>query len=138
MRKSLILLPFALASLAACDQVGQKLGIEDAAKKDARMEAEGKAVGSACRQSGRAIEDCYSVYHWLPKAPIYTGWRDMDEYMRENKIETVIPQLPPAPPPETGKKKKKKAPVEGEADAKAADGDAKADEEKAGKADSRR
>ena len=107
MRQLLILLPLALLGLAGCDQVNQKLGLEDPAKKEARQEAEGKAVGSACRHSGRAIEDCYSIYNWLPKAPIYEGWREMDAYMRENKIETVDPQLPPPEGP--GAKKKKKS-----------------------------
>src|SRR5574343_186187 len=96
-----------LCGLAACDQVNQKLGLEDPAKKEARQEQEAKAVGSACRQSGRAIEDCYSIYGWLPKAGIYAGWREMDEYMRENKLETIVPQLPPPEAP--GNKKKKSA-----------------------------
>ncbi|MDP3438332.1 MAG: hypothetical protein Q8R95_01890 [Azonexus sp.] len=82
------------------------MGLEDLTKKDARTEAEGKAVGSACRQSGRAIEDCYAIYSWLPKAGIFEGWREMDGYMRENKIETIVPQLPPPEAP--GNKKKKK------------------------------
>ena len=72
--------------------------------KAARADAEGKAVGGACRQSGRAIEDCYSIYSWLPKAPIYEGWRDMDAYMRDNKLETVEPQLPPVAAPGTKRK----------------------------------
>lgn len=113
-----------LGSIAGCDQVQQKLGLEDQAAKNARNEAEGKAVGGACRQSGRAIEDCYSIYSWLPKAPIFEGWRDMDAYMRENNLETIAPQLPPPQPPETGKKKKKAKPppAEGEgADAAAGD-----------------
>ncbi|MBK7414024.1 MAG: hypothetical protein IPJ38_01815 [Dechloromonas sp.] len=25
----------------------------------------------------------------------FSGWKEMDEYMRENKLETIIPQLPP-------------------------------------------
>jgi len=95
-----------ILALTACDQVGQKLGLEDPAKKEAKTEQEAKAVGSACRQSGRAIEDCYSIYGWLPKAGIYAGWREMDEYMRENKLETVEPQLPPPEGPGTKKKKK--------------------------------
>lgn len=95
-----------LASLSGCDQINQKLGLEDPAAKEARLEPEAKAVGSACRHSGRAIEDCYAIYSWLPKAGIYAGWREMDEYMRDNKIETIAPQLPPAEPP--GPKKKKK------------------------------
>lgn len=121
MSKRLALLPLILLPLLGCEQVNQKLGLEDPAKKEARNEAEGKAVGSACRQSGRAIEDCYSIYSWLPKAAIYAGWREMDEYMRENKIETVEPQLPPAEPP-GAKKKKKAAPAgEGEGETKSAE-----------------
>lgn len=107
-------LTLALA-LTGCDQINQKLGLEDLGKKDARLEAEGKAVGSACRQSGRAIEDCYAIYTWVPKAGVFEGWREMDAYMRENKIDTIVPQLPPPEPP--GMKKKKKEPV---ADAEAA------------------
>ena len=80
--KKIIFAIIAAFTLGACDQVSQKLGLEDSAKKEARLEPEAKAVGSACRQSGRAIEDCYSIYNWLPKAGIYAGWREMDEYMR--------------------------------------------------------
>jgi len=96
-----------LLALAGCDQVSQKLGLEDQAQKEARTEGEAKAVGSACRHSGRAIEDCYAIYSWLPKAGIYAGWREMDEYMRQNQIETIAPQLPPAESPNAAKKRKK-------------------------------
>ena len=89
------------ATLSGCDLIQQQMGIEDPATKAAKAEAEGRAVGGACRQSGRAIEDCYAIYSWLPKASTYEGWRDMDAYMRENKLETVEPQLPPVPPPNT-------------------------------------
>lgn len=136
MHRFLALLPFLLALLAGCEQVNHKLGLEDPAKKEARAEAEGKAVGGGCRQSGRAIEDCYAIYNWLPKAAIYAGWRDMDAYMRENNIETVAPVLPPAEPPApgAGKKKKKSAPAEeesGGSEGKAKD--AKSEEKPAGK-----
>lgn len=104
------LLPLLLIALAlplsACDQIQQMLGLEDLAAKEARIEAEGKAVGGGCRQSGRAIEDCYAIYSWLPKAAVFSGWRDMDAYMRDNKLETVEPQLPP-PQPEGRKKRAK-------------------------------
>ena len=103
MKKTLLAFT-ALLALSGCDQVSQKLGLEDPTKKEARLEPEAKAVGSACRQSGRAIEDCYSIYGWLPKAGIYAGWREMDEYMRENKLETVAPQSPPPEPPAVKKK----------------------------------
>lgn len=108
MIKSCLSIAAAALFLSGCDQVNQKLGLEDPAKKEAKIEAEARAVGSACRQSGRAIEDCYAIYAWLPKAGIYAGWREMDEYMRENKIDTIAPQLPPAEPP--GSKKRKTAP----------------------------
>jgi hypothetical protein len=93
-----------LFSLAGCDMIQQQMGFEDLNAKAARADAEGKAVGGACRQSGRAIEDCYSIYSWLPKSAIYEGWRDMDAYMRENKLETVEPQLPPVSAPGTRRK----------------------------------
>lgn len=93
-----------LCGLSGCDAIQQRMGIVDPAAKAAQAEADGKAVGGACRQSGRAIEDCYSIYSWLPKSSIYEGWRDMDAYMRDNKLETVEPQLPPVAPPGTKKK----------------------------------
>ena len=85
--------------LAGCDMIQNELGLEDPAVKAAKTDGEGRAVGGACRQSGRAIEDCYAIYAWLPKAPIYEGWRDMDAYMRDNKLETIVPQLPPVAAP---------------------------------------
>ena len=98
-----------LLGVSGCDMIKQKMGIEDPLEKAARAEAEGKAVGGACRQSGRAIEDCYSIYSWLPKSAVYEGWRDMDAYMRDNKLETITPQLPPPAPPALPTPKKKKA-----------------------------
>lgn len=74
--------------LAGCDQ----LGIDTPAAEAAREEAEGKAIGGACRQSGRALEDCYQINRRAPKAAIFSGWRDMDAYMRENKIEEIKPE----------------------------------------------
>ena len=102
-----IFLISAILLLTGCDQVNQKLGLEDPAKKEATLEAEGKAVGSGCRHSGRAIEDCYSIYSWLPKASVFAGWREMDAYMRESNMETIAPQLPPPEPPANNKNKKK-------------------------------
>lgn len=107
MIKRIFLVALTSFALAGCDQVSQKLGLEDAARKEANQQAEGKAVGSACRQSGRAIEDCYSIYNWLPKASIYEGWKEMDAYMRENQLETVAPQLPPPESPAAARKRRK-------------------------------
>ena len=83
------LLLCALAALAGgCDQ----LGIESVASQAARREADGKAVGGACRHAGRAIEDCYALNRKVDRAAIYEGWRDMNEYMLEHKLEPVPPQ----------------------------------------------
>ena len=101
----LLLVGTLLFGSSGCDLIKEKLGLEEPVAKAARLTAEGQAVGGGCRQSGRAIEDCYSIYSWLPKAAIYEGWRDMDAYMRDNKLETVEPQLPPVAPPTTAKKK---------------------------------
>jgi len=59
----------------------------------ARREADGKAVGGACRHAGRAIEDCYTLNRRADKAAVYAGWREMNDYMRENKLEPVAPSL---------------------------------------------
>ncbi|MDP1524325.1 MAG: hypothetical protein Q8M20_00820 [Rhodocyclaceae bacterium] len=89
--------------LAGCDQ----LGLETPAQLAAVKEAEGRAVGGACRHSGRALEDCYTLNPKAQKAAVFTGWRDMDAYMRENNIEVVPAQIP--------KTEKKKATVKDEA-----------------------
>lgn len=137
MFKRTVLIFMASLALAGCDQINQKLGLEDLQKKEARLEAEGKAVGSACRHSGRAIEDCYAIYTWLPKAAVFEGWREMDTYMRENSIETIVPMLPPPEAPGNAKKKKKVATEDSAADEPAKTGETEAappvTEKKAGK-----
>ena len=115
----LTILAFSLVLLTGCDQVTQRLGIADPVRQEAAQQAEGKAVGGACRQSGRAIEDCYAIYNWLPKASVYDGWKEMDAYMRENQLETIAPQLPPPEPPSNSKKKKKPAAAEASAEGEA-------------------
>lgn len=83
--QKILLLAFCGLTLAGCEQ----LGIEDPGKVTAAREAEGRAIGGACRHSGRALEDCYNLNKKAAKAAIFTGWRDMDAYMRENSIEIV-------------------------------------------------
>lgn len=80
--------------LTGCD----RLGLEDPAKIAAAKEAEGKAVGAACRHAGRAIEDCYALNGKALKAAVFTGWKEMNDYMRENKIDAVTPQLAASAP----------------------------------------
>ncbi len=88
-RLALIATSFAVLLLTGCEM----LGMESAEKQAAARDAEGKAVGAACRHAGRAIEDCYLLNKRADKAAIFAGWRDMNDYMRENKIDSVAPQL---------------------------------------------
>jgi hypothetical protein len=71
--------------LAGCDQ----LGIETATAVAAKRDAEGRAVGGACRHAARAIEQCYAQNKRADKAAVFAGWREMNDYMRENKIEAM-------------------------------------------------
>ena len=91
-RLALTALLLTSALLAGCDVVVGALGIESPEKVAALREAEGKAIGGACRHAGRAIEDCYALNKKAEKASVFAGWRDMNDYMRENKIEPVLPQ----------------------------------------------
>ena len=84
-----VLVVLASALLSGCDLTGA----EAAAKLAEQREADGKAVGSACRHAGRAIEDCYTLNPKAQRSAIFAGWREMDEYMRENKLEGVAPSL---------------------------------------------
>ncbi|MGK2898513.1 MAG: hypothetical protein ACSLE9_07475 [Burkholderiaceae bacterium] len=83
----------ATALLAGCDMLGGALGIESPEKVAAAREAEGKAIGGACRNAARAIEDCFALNRKADKAAVFAGWREMNDYMRENKIDPVAPQL---------------------------------------------
>ena len=68
--------------------------------KIAKREADAKAIGSACRYGIRSIEDCYSLNEAASKADMFTGWKEMDEYMRENKIEGIRATVVKAEPAE--------------------------------------
>lgn len=83
----------------------------------AKREADAKAIGSACRYGVRSIEDCYSLNEAASKADIFTGWKDMDEYMRENKIEGVRATVVQAEPQEVVEDPKPKAAVRNKAPA---------------------
>jgi len=89
-RFALALLAAASSWLAGCDQ----LGMESASQVAARREAEGKAVGGACRQAARSIEACYDQNKRADKAAVFAGWREMNDYMRENKLDAMpAPEL---------------------------------------------
>ncbi len=69
--------------LTACDKI-PGLGPDP---RVAQREEEAKAIGGACRHALRGLEDCYTLNPKAPKASVFAGWKDMDAYMRENKIE---------------------------------------------------
>lgn len=88
-RRALLFAAVALG-LAGCDL----LGIETASQVAARREAEGKAIGGACRHAARSIEACYEQNRRADKAAVFAGWREMNDYMRENQIEAMPPPAP--------------------------------------------
>jgi hypothetical protein len=65
------------------------LGIESASAQTAKREAEGKAVGAGCRHAARSVEQCYALNRRADKAAVFAGWREMNDYMRENKLEAM-------------------------------------------------
>ena len=89
----------AFAAVLALLTGGEELGIPDPKKDAERKQAEGEAIGSACRHAGRSLEDCYARNPRAPKAAIFSGWRSMNDYMIENKLEIVPP--PPDTMPES-------------------------------------
>ena len=76
------LIAAALLPLAGCEIPG--MGPDP---RVAQREAEAKAIGGACRHALRGLEDCFTLNPKAPKAQVFAGWKDMDLYMRENKIE---------------------------------------------------
>lgn len=111
MHLRLLLLAPALL-LVGCDIPG--LGPDP---KAVQREADSKAIGGACRYALRGIEDCYTLNPKAGKSAVFDGWKEMDQYMRDNKIEGVAStmQAPSA------------APAAGDGDAAPADKDSEAD-----------
>lgn len=103
--RHLLTLPALALLVAGCEIPGMG---EDPRIAEAK-EADGRAIGGACRHSGRALEDCYVMNPKAVKAAVYAGWRDMDAYMRENSIKPVVPDLVDPP---TGGQEAKPAPEE--------------------------
>lgn len=77
--------------LAGCDQISERAGFPNSTK----VEADGKAIGGACRHAGRGLEDCYRLNKGASKAAIYAGWKEMNEYMAKNNMQVVEPNLSP-------------------------------------------
>jgi hypothetical protein len=85
-----LLLPALVLLLAGCDQI-PGLGPDP---RIAQREAEAKAIGGGCRHGLRSIEDCYLLNPRAVKSAVFAGWKEMDQYMRENKIEGQASSMP--------------------------------------------
>ena len=98
--------------LGGCDLIDALLADPKAIQK----EADAKAIGGACRHGLRSIEDCYTMNEKASKAAVFAGWKDMDQYMRDNKIEGVEPKglKPEAPPVVAAGEEVVPAPAKGE------------------------
>lgn len=72
-----------LLLLAGCDKI-PGLGPDP---RVVQRDADAKAIGGACRHALRGLEDCYTLNPKAAKASVFAGWKEMDAYMRENKIE---------------------------------------------------
>ncbi len=95
-----IIIACMLLSLTGCDKLMEIVN---------KQQANGKAIGAACRHSGRALEDCYRRNTRIPKADIFAGWKDMNEYMQQKKMDIIQPPEDEAPPVVTSKKAEKQA-----------------------------
>ncbi|WPB55240.1 hypothetical protein [Xylophilus sp. GOD-11R] len=96
MSPRLLGIPLLALLLAGCDIPGLEPD-----PRIAQREADAKAIGGACRYGLRGIEDCYSLNAKSSKSAIFAGWKEMDQYMRDNKVEgqaSAIAQAPPQAP----------------------------------------
>ncbi len=97
MSRRILLAATLVSLLSGCDIPG--LGPDP---RIAQREEEAKAIGGACRHALRGLEDCYALNPKASKAAVFNGWKDMDLYMRENKIEgspSVMGKAPGAAKP---------------------------------------
>lgn len=101
--RRLVLIAACVLLLPGCDQISERAGFPDPGK----LEAEGKAIGGACRHAGRGLEDCYRLNKEAAKSAVYAGWKEMNEYMVKNNMQAVEPTIPPGS--EKPPKKMKKA-----------------------------
>ena len=90
--------------LAGCDIPG--LGPDP---RTVQREAEAQAVGGACRHALRGLEDCYTLNPKASKASVFAGWKDMDGYMRENKLEGAPSVLGKTERPQRGSRQGEEA-----------------------------
>lgn len=87
MRRALLVLPLVL-SLSGCNWLVHLSGLN----KDAD-----KAIGASCRQVGLSLADCFIRNPDADKSAVYTGWREMQEYMSKQNLPTMKPPVQPRP-----------------------------------------
>lgn len=88
-------------SLSACDYISSFTKPKQTPEE---AKAEGIALGAGCRQAGQSLEDCYQRNPEALKAGIFSGWKDMHEYMAAKGIQTVTPPAPPVEAPKDDSK----------------------------------
>lgn len=99
--RTLFILLLSMPMLASCDMLYDLLDIPNPQTRAALAEADGRAIGSGCRHSGRSLEDCYTLNPNAAKAAVFAGWREMNDYMIEHKLTEVPSLMVPAKPVET-------------------------------------
>ncbi|NJM32860.1 MAG: hypothetical protein HC848_08440 [Limnobacter sp.] len=88
MRKlKLVLILSVTSMLSSCD-LSQIPGMDKRLSFD-----DSKAIGAACRHSGRALEDCFVLNPTAHQAGVFQGWRDMNDYMMANNLQVVAPRV---------------------------------------------
>lgn len=110
-----LLITAAALLLAGCEIPG--MGPDP---KVLQREANAEAAGAAYRFGLRSIEDCYILNEAAAKADVFTGWKEMDQYMRENKLEGVRATVVKPPEPVEEVIEDPKAKAAGKASAKPA------------------
>lgn len=93
--RTLLTLLCVMPLLASCDMLYDVLDIPDPKARAAQAEAEGRAIGGGCRHTGRSLEDCYAMNPQVQKSAIFSGWREMNDYMLANNLPEVPSQLSP-------------------------------------------
>lgn len=93
MKKLKILLVAAAATMLSSCDLSQIPGLTGKLSM-----SDSKAVGAACRHSGRALEDCFALNPNTSQAGVFEGWRDMNDYMLANELEVVKPEIQASSP----------------------------------------
>lgn len=88
MRKLKILMVASAATMLSSCDLSQIPGLEGKLSME-----DSKAVGAACRHSGRALEDCFTLNPKTHQSGVFEGWREMNDYMLANEIEVVKPEI---------------------------------------------